>query len=152
MIFSKSKGQLSGLTFIDISAAFNKINHSHLLKTFSSVSLIFLPFTGHSIYILADFSSSPQSLDFFFPIIFTQTLDFFFPVIFTQTLDFFPVIFTLLVLTSTCHQYTGWLSNLHFHVRFFSELHAHISNCLLNSFILMSNRHLKCNMTKTKLY
>lgn len=39
--FSKSKKQFSGLIFIDISAAFNKDDHSHLLETSSSVSLVF---------------------------------------------------------------------------------------------------------------
>lgn len=131
--------QPSGFIFIEKSATFNIVNHSHLAETFSSVSLVFFPsLTTPFISLLI--SSLLPIFGFLFPIIVTQTFDY-----------FIPNIFTLVALTSNLPSIYLMTLNLYFHARSFPELHAHICNCLLNSFIFMSSKHLKPNMAKIEI-
>lgn len=139
MIFSKSKGQSSDSSSLKSQQRLTKLiilillKHFHQLVWFSSL--------------LWPLPLSPCWLLLFSPI-----FEFLFPIIVTQTLGLFcQIILPLVVLTLNLPSIHWMTLNLYFYATFFPELHAHISTCLLNGFIFMSNRHLKPNMAKIEI-
>lgn len=139
MIFSKSKGQSSDSSSLKSQQRLTKLiilillKHFHQLVWFSSL--------------LWPLLLSPCWLLLFSPI-----FEFLFPIIVTQTLGLFcQIILPLVVLTLNLPSIHWMTLNLYFYATFFPELHAHISTCLLNGFIFMSNRHLKPNMAKIEI-